>query len=196
LLNDVIRSHRLQSDQKVTEVAALIGVQRESLCRIEAGTRRAGPRLLTLLAESIPIPSSAWVRPFLAEETRVGPLVHVAGYLLDRGDLHSAQVVLERALRMSQFSRHERHKHDLYLQLGRYAYFFGSYSCALHWLKKWEQLMLSHPSLKVTAQRFGVTGVTDQLNPDFAGAALMGMRHRQSHVDWHLAQLPSNLRMM
>ncbi len=133
MFGDLLRQRRIESGGKISQLAAAAGLSRQHLSEVEAGKRQVGIKTFLRLADLVTVPSTAWVGAFLDNETRLLPLLHVAGYLIDRGDYVSAQLVLERIRSMPNTSR--RYQGHVYHQMGRYLFETGHQRPALRWLR-------------------------------------------------------------
>lgn len=145
MLSSVLRQHRIQRGLKVTDVAASIGIKRESLSRIEAGKSPIGVETLLALANFITVPVDEWLEPWLLEESRFHPLTVVARHFIDNGDLQHAGRVFRRIRALIRFERKPHGKSEIYRQWGRWAYASGS-AKALYWLRLAEHAALRSAS--------------------------------------------------
>ena len=152
MLSSILRQYRIQRGLRVADVAASIGIERESLSRIEAGKSPVGVKTLLALASFITVPTDEWLEPWLSEESRLHPLTVVAKHFIDRGDLDHAGRVFQRIRTLVRLDRHPRDKGEIYHQWGRWAYASGS-ARALHWLRLAEHAALraSDPQDKTVA---------------------------------------------
>jgi len=160
MLGRMVREHRLRSGLSVAQLAASAGIRRESLSRIESGKKQVGAETLMRLADQVTLPASEWVSAFLAQETRVHPLLIVARQLIDRGDLGNASLVLRRARILIHLGRHHRQRGEVYRQLGRCAYGNGAYEEALRWLEKAERAAVHGADLRERAVAHYNCGLT------------------------------------
>ncbi len=133
MLGQVLRDHRIQKGLKVAQLAALAGVRRETLSRIEAGRSRVAAEILVKLTDLITLLPSEWVGPWLEEETNLRALLFVARHLIDRGELDCVRLILGRVRTLARLSPHHLGG-EVYHQWGRYSYKAGSYGRALYWM--------------------------------------------------------------
>lgn len=134
MLGRVLRDHRVRTGLKVAQLAALAGIRRETLSRIEAGRTRVAADTLIKLTDLITVPPTEWVGPWVEEETSLRALLFITRHLIDRGELDSVRLIFERVRTLARLSPNHL-RGEVYHQWGRYAYAVGSYGRALHWMR-------------------------------------------------------------
>jgi len=134
MVGRVLRDHRVRAGLKVAQAAVLAGMRRETLSRIEAGRTRVATDKLMKLTDLITVPPTEWVRPWVEEETSLRALLFVTRHLIDRGELDSVRLILDRVRTLARLSPNHL-RGEVYHQWGRYAYAVGSYGRALHWMR-------------------------------------------------------------
>lgn len=128
-----LRDRRTELGLKTRDLAAKSRISKQHIRDIEAGRRQPSFRTLLLLTDLLALPASEWLDLYLAEESRLLPLVQMGEHLLHLGDSAGATAVLRRLRTLSRGDH--RYQGRVYHLYGLLTYREGRYVRSLHWFR-------------------------------------------------------------
>lgn len=152
MLCTLFRDRRIELGLAIRDLTAKTGISGQHLRDLEAGRRQPGLKTLLLLQDLLTLPTSAWLGVYLAEESRLLPLIQLAEHLVQVRDLGGASIVLRRLRALSHADR--RYQGRLYHLYGLLTYHEGRYARARHWFKLAETSMSKSPNAAKRAESF------------------------------------------
>ncbi|MDA8219386.1 MAG: helix-turn-helix domain-containing protein [Dehalococcoidales bacterium] len=140
MIGTLLRDRRTEIGMKIRDLAALAGMSAQHLRDIEAGRRDPSFKTLLLLTDLLAVPSSDWLVEYLAQESRLLPLIQMGEHFLQARDMAGARPVLERLRSLRVALRdNRRYQGRVYHLWGVLAYQEGNYARSLVWFLRAEK---------------------------------------------------------
>ena len=128
-----LRDRRIEMGLSIGDLSAKAKISAHHLRDVETARRLPGVKTLLSLTDLLRLPTADWLDLYLAGESRLLSLIHLAEHLVQVRDLGGASLVLGRLRTLSR--EDHRYQGQIYHLRGLLAYYEGRHARALHWFR-------------------------------------------------------------
>ena len=91
MIGTLLRDRRTEIGLKTRDLSALAGISAQHLRDIETGHRHPSFKTLLLLTDLLALPTSDWLGEYVAQESRLFPLIKMGEHFLQARNLAEAR---------------------------------------------------------------------------------------------------------